>query len=242
MFPPFIAEAIGAYVYVLIDPRDQRPFYIGKGNGNRVFQHAEAAMNNPLPGEKIEKIRAIIESGLPVSHLILRHALTDQAAFEVECALIDFCSVLDHSLTNIVSGHHSLAAGVMTTDEITRKFSADPLDSIEEGFVLININKTYRKAKGQTSYYEATRKAWAIKDARIPRLKYALSEYKGFIVDVFEISDWYQVPAVDRNGKHTQRWAFNGKQAMPDVRLRYFNKRVIKRPGAANPIRYKYAS
>ena len=36
-------EAIGSYVYTLSDPESNKLFYIGKGVGQRAFQHAEAA-------------------------------------------------------------------------------------------------------------------------------------------------------------------------------------------------------
>ncbi len=37
-FTPSIIERIGYYVYVLVNPETNRPFYIGKGKGNRIFQ------------------------------------------------------------------------------------------------------------------------------------------------------------------------------------------------------------
>jgi hypothetical protein len=35
-----VEEELGWYVYALKDPRDGQVFYIGKGKGDRVFQHA----------------------------------------------------------------------------------------------------------------------------------------------------------------------------------------------------------
>ena len=40
-FPNEIHEALGYYVYRLIDPRNGQTFYVGKGKGNRVFSHAK---------------------------------------------------------------------------------------------------------------------------------------------------------------------------------------------------------
>lgn len=59
---------LGYYVYMLVDPRDNRPFYVGKGTNNRVFDHILQALNDctGIKNEKFETIRSIYNSGLEV--------------------------------------------------------------------------------------------------------------------------------------------------------------------------------
>jgi hypothetical protein len=78
-FDNLTIEQIGAYVYCLLDPQDN-PFYIGMGNGNRVFDHAKDALKNPSISDKIEIIKKIIDSGERVRHVIIRHGLAEGCA------------------------------------------------------------------------------------------------------------------------------------------------------------------
>ena len=72
------------YVYSLVDPRNSKIFYIGKGSGNRVFQHCEAALLENKESLKLNLIRDIIASGAKVEHYILRHKLSEKEALQLK--------------------------------------------------------------------------------------------------------------------------------------------------------------
>ena len=52
-------KLFGYYVYVYSDPETRRPFYVGKGKGNRVFNH----MDDQSENEKVRKINDIKARG-----------------------------------------------------------------------------------------------------------------------------------------------------------------------------------
>jgi hypothetical protein len=228
------------YVYALIDPRNNLPFYVGKGIDNRVFDHLASALDTPTASDKYDKIREIVDVGLCVNHVIIKHGLTKNEAFKIESALIDYSNYFDHGLTNIMLGHNSIENGLMSSEEVIRKYNAPVLQNIAADCVLININKTYKRGSGFKGIYEATRESWVMDKYRIPSIKYALAEYKGWIVEVFQISKWYAVDTIDNKGKPKVRWGFTGVVAPTDVKTKYFNTSVahVKVPGASNPIRY----
>ena len=59
-FKQSVKDALAYYVYALVDPRNNKIFYIGKGKGNRMFQHAEAALLENNHSLKLDSIRNII--------------------------------------------------------------------------------------------------------------------------------------------------------------------------------------
>ena len=245
-----------AYVYALFDPLEDRPFYIGKGRGNRVFQHVEGAIHEDKESNKYETIREIRsrKSDNRVKHTIIRHGMSDEVAFEVESALIDLANRTGAELTNEVTGHNSIENGMMSSDEVMRKYNAQPLNELLHSVAIININKKYKiirdealqvntKYLGKDLIYESAKQAWVMGKRR-ETVDYVLAEYRGIIVEVYEVIEvknnegilerWYKVPG------YKNRWGFNGRRAADHVRDNYLNKSIAhhKKRGAANPIRY----
>lgn len=126
-FPQEVIDQLKHYVYCLVDPRDDKIFYIGKGVGNRVFEHAEGALRKDAdPTEKNETIQQIIQNDLEVKYYIIRHNLTEEEAFLVESVLIDFLTYDNFNqrktLTNIQGGHKQREFGIASVEEIIDRF------------------------------------------------------------------------------------------------------------------------
>jgi hypothetical protein len=89
------------YVYKLVDPRNKKPFYIGKGKNGRMFHHQKEA----LKGSKHRKcvlIREILNSNLQVVTEIVKYFDKEQDAYDYEEQLIAKIGLAN--LTNISKG------------------------------------------------------------------------------------------------------------------------------------------
>lgn len=86
------------YVYTLIDPRNQKVFYVGEGKNNRAWSHAQfkSGCNNPHKDRIIHKIH---KCGLQVIVSILHQNLTKPMAQKLQDDLISEIGL--ENLTNI---------------------------------------------------------------------------------------------------------------------------------------------
>ncbi len=185
-FPAGVIEKLEYYVYLLIDPETDQVFYVGKGVGNRIFAHLNAAIADETPSDKLDKIRAIRAKGLEVNHIVHRHGLTEKEAFEVEAALIDYITLSE--LTNQVQGYNSDDRGRMNVAEVIAMYQA-PVAEITEPVILITINRLFRRGMSAEELYEVTRGKWAI-GTRRNKAKYAFAVNKGIIREVYGIERW----------------------------------------------------
>ena len=114
------------YVYALCD-NNHKPFYIGKGEGDRITQHEngqgtekqrieELLKNDQISREEYDcilnnmsgKFKRIGELGQNnVKKVIIKWGLTEEEAFAAESSLINLCKFMNIELTNIANGHAS---------------------------------------------------------------------------------------------------------------------------------------
>jgi hypothetical protein len=87
------------YVYQLVDPRNNKPFYIGKGTGDRAYQHLKFKDgNNNL--YKDRKIKSILKENLEIVVEFLYKDLADEnTAYDLEEKVIKKIGI--KNLTNI---------------------------------------------------------------------------------------------------------------------------------------------
>lgn len=75
-------DKLGYYVYIYSDPDTKVPFYIGKGKGNRCFNH----LFQENDSEKVAKIQEILKKGKEPIIEILVHGVDEETAIKVEAA------------------------------------------------------------------------------------------------------------------------------------------------------------
>lgn len=224
-------EKLGYYVYLLIDPRTNKVFYVGKGCGERINHHLLGALEEKTKEtEKIKTIRDIQKVGKEVGLTILRHGLTEKEAFEIECAMIDFLGI--ENLTNLVNGHYSAERGKMSLQDIQIEYQAEEA-VFDEPVLLIRINRLYRPQMKREEIYEATRKHWNIGE-RGRKIKVVCAVYRGIVREVFVSEKWRKSTTIKG------RSYFVGKVAPKKTREKYLHKSVASylSKGSQNPIKY----
>ncbi len=205
MFDAKICDEIKSYVYALID-LDGVPFYIGKGNGNRCFNHIDEARTNKSGTPKLEAIRAILNANKSVRIDILRHGLDDKTAFEVEAALIDILNLKSEGV-NLMAGH---GVGRTPVEDIQLIYGAKPLET-KDPLLLVKINQQYRSGMSLQEVYEISRWAWPINISRAIKCKYVLGVANGIVRGVFQATAFVKVSEIDcRNSKDIGRVYFDG--------------------------------
>ena len=149
-----LSDSLAFYVYLLVDPRDGKVFYVGKGKGGRCFDHS-ASDDGVAKASKIAEIEA---AGLTPNIDIIRHGLENEAeAFLVESAVIDAFGL--GNLTNIAPGHGVEKFGRTSLAELAARYMPEEAEVIHK-VIFLKIAQTYRKGMSAQELYEAARGVW----------------------------------------------------------------------------------
>jgi hypothetical protein len=204
-FDPFVKAKLGIYVYLLIDPRDRRVFYVGKGGGSldgsgnsRVFAHFDEADNPAVMSQKVLAIRAVWAAGRDVEWQIVRRGLgSPEEAFHVEAAIIDALRLsANGSPDNDQAGHGVTEHSHLSQVEVLA-LGAPVVNPDQHCYVFVfDVNKAVARRGGietisQRALYYATRRAWTIGEhLRQLAPAYAVGTIGGISYAAFAIRSW----------------------------------------------------
>ncbi len=217
------SEELKFYVYRLIDPRNGQTFYVGKGRGNRVFDHVndELALddNDDQQSMKLETIREIRRARLPLVHVIHRHGMREDVAVEVEAALID---VFAGGLTNVAAGQDSNKRGPANASQLDDHYAVEVLAPMPgHKLMYIKIRPETADSKG---LYEAVRRSWQVNRKEAERANYVLAVINQIVRGVFTNCEWG--PSLEDIPSAEGKSEFVGDEVFDEVADRYVGKLI----------------
>jgi hypothetical protein len=230
-----LIESLGYYVYLYVNPLDNKVFYVGKGHGDRVL-HFNKEKNDKCR-EVIERIKK--EGKEPIIEILVHGLKEDFLARKIEASVIDLIGL--DNLCNKVGGWESVDFGRMELNELISIYKKEDAE-IDESVLLIRINKYYHYGITDRELYDATRGVWKIGENR-DNAQYAFAVYGGIVHEVYKIREWLPAGTTfNTRGDLTDdnRWEFVGEVAEEKIREKYLYKSVEKYlpDHAQNPIRY----
>jgi uncharacterized protein len=237
--PREVARHLGFYVYLYVDPRTEKIFYVGKGQGERILSH----LSQTGESRKVKVLAELERAGLEPRLEVLAHALADEeTAFRIEAAVIDLLGLDD--LTNLCRGWRSIELGRLPLSELMTYYAAEPVQ-VEDPALLIRINQLYRHNMPAHDLYEATRGVWRLGERR-EGATYALAVFEGVVREVYEVEQWHPAGTTQYWSRDQEelkidgRWEFTGRPAAARIRDRYVGRSVASyfKKGQQSPVVY----
>ena len=244
-FSQEVQRQLQNYVYRLVDPRNAITFYVGKGKGNRVFDHIKCAIKTYGGDDedesdlKYQQINEIKASGLKVIHLIHRWGLSDSEAFEVEAALIDAYS----GLTNKQSGHDA-DRGIANIEQIISSLQAETYIEPDFEYIIVKTKQSTIETRLfeyntlEEARYDATSHSWPVNPSNWTNCKYVFSVTDQIVKEIYVFDKWLP------DEKMKSRYYFvcpneNIQKADNEIRKEFIGKRIPEKyckKGMARPV------
>lgn len=259
---PLIRDRIGPYyVYLLVDPSTRRPFYVGKGTGERFWSHGDAA-SQPIEASflaadadpdatrterenRLAKIREIRSNGRETEIAFARIRMSEEEAYLVEAALIDTLDRYAGRLVNEVRGHHT-PNGLITLDDLERELTTDVF-STPTPAILIKLfdwvsevdpdtgrsGGGFRSDMTPAEVLESVRAWWVLDPKRAANYQYVVAIHNGITRGVWEVEPGSWRHWTPRPDRRL-RWSFTGRDAPPEIH-EMFVGRIGRRVPATRP-------
>jgi len=243
-FSDIVKQKLQYYVYALIDPRNNEIFYVGKGTGDRIFDH-EKEKGFDTDNTKVCRINDIKNSGNEVKKIIVLYGLAEKEAFVAEATMINLIKYITPAdLTNVVSGHH--ADKVMTVEEIESTYGAEVLTErdIFHNLLVVKINSLYDYNMTKREIMDCARGHWVINAENAEKADYLVAVYHGIVVGVYENMKWYS------SGEKTEYYPRLSEEnlqlanrkyctCIPVINSKYINKNIgLVVRDTQNPVSY----
>ena len=195
-------EHLGHYVYQLADPRDGKVFYVGKGQGARLFSHQREA-EEAEAGErdhtaKTRRIAELLQLELEPDWTILsrNHSCAESAEVTEAAVMMALSLSQNGPVLNLQSGQHGATCGALRQDDL-QGLAAEPVDPGVR-YELVYIFPIGNSLARGESLYDATRRAWRVAEPwRKPVPCVGLDG--GLSKAVFAAEEWHEV---GNDGKH----------------------------------------
>lgn len=248
-FAPGVVDKLQSYVYLLVDPRTGRAFYVGRGRGDRCFRHVQAARSGPQSAPSgssdapvdddkeypvLDRIRDVESSGREVRIDILRYGLSPAEAQLVEAAVNDSLGL---------GADPKLGSQRQSAIELNARLTKRAKFKRAHQVVLLRVG-----GRGSDTSYEAVRHGWRIgrrwtdiESRRSP--EWAVIVVGELVAAVYRIERWEATPLRSRTerrhvaastARSTYRFSFAGT-IDAELERRYVGKSVAGHLGAGTP-------
>ena len=219
------------YVYCLTDLKKDKILYIGKGCGNRIFEHEQAARSQD--GDIDVPARKAIVKCKKLGRYIISYHLTEIEAQAAETALIHFVkSVVDKKFKNKSAG---CGAGGISAEALDErfKFTPCPLDDLNpDGLVLaVKIQDALDLDTDEEADYrfdnqdDANLKSrtlgnWVIGKDAASKVKYVIGIHTALqnaVVSAYEVDGFETMTEETKNGRKQTRYRFHTTSRSEEV-------------------------